>query len=92
MIRYRDVPGLMLAVAVGITVAHGMFLCAAGCAPGAPAQAVTAATYEDALQACNAQAKVLDGGRPMADACMCSVAARYGRADSGILNCDGGAK
>jgi hypothetical protein len=92
VIRFRDVPGLMLACAVGITVAHFMFTIVS-CTPAAPAQAMTAASYEDALQACNAQAVALDGGRPFADKCMCSVAEKYGRYDSGILNCvDGGAK
>lgn len=77
--------------AIGITIIH--FILLQGC--GAPQTELqdteTSATYEGALQACNAEAKLVDGGRPYADACMCQAAARFNRLDSGILGCmDGG--
>lgn len=78
---------------LGIVIAHFMFLVAAGCATPAQTvdQSITASAYQAQLDGCVLKAKADDGGRSEADACMCSVAARYGRLDSGILNCDAGA-
>jgi hypothetical protein len=93
MAQQMKLPLFFVCCAAGITLVHFAFV--AGCgAPQAELQnEETAGTYEGALQACNAEAKLLDGGRPYADACMCQVAARFGRLDSGVLGCvDGGAK
>lgn len=90
---FRTVPGLIIAGLLGVVIAHFMVLLSTGCTPPAQTvdQSITASAYQAQLDGCVIKAKADDGGRAEADACMCGVAARYGRLDSGTLNCDGGA-
>lgn len=91
-LRPYDVPRFLMACAVAITVLHTGTLLFSACTPPAQTadQSITASAYQAQLDACVLKAKAEDGGRAEADACMCEVASRYGRADSGILNCVGG--
>jgi hypothetical protein len=82
--------GIVLGFVVAIAIAAAIFLTACGGAT-MPAQDARVGAYSVELDQCTEDAKTLDAsasGKIAADnACQCTIAAKYGWQDSGVLGC-----